>query len=285
MKAEASVEAAGLRIGGLSVGGVDTCIDVPAFKLAFDLGRCPDVAVQRPVVLFTHAHVDHMGGVVWHAAMRALRGMPPPTYIVPRVDCEAFAALFDVWRRLDRSDLPHRVVPLGPGEEHDLGGGRLVRPFRSPHRVPCQGYAIWSRRQRLKPAFRDLPQEELRRLRVEEGVAISEAVETPELAFTGDCRIEVVEREEVVRTARVLVLEATFLDERVPVELSRAKGHVHLDEIAERAELFENEAIVLSHFSARYRDSEIPRLLDRALPAALRSRVVPLLPRGPARSG
>ena len=75
---------AGHRIEGLSVGGVETCIDCPELKLAFDVGRCPDEAVNRPTILFTHAHMDHMGGVAWHAATRALRGLAPPTYVVPR---------------------------------------------------------------------------------------------------------------------------------------------------------------------------------------------------------
>ena len=61
---------AGILVDGVSVGGVETCIDLPEFKLAFDIGRCPDDAVLRPTILFTHAHMDHMGGVAWHAATR-----------------------------------------------------------------------------------------------------------------------------------------------------------------------------------------------------------------------
>jgi ribonuclease Z len=90
--------------------------------------------------------------------------------------------------------------------------------------------------------------------------------------------IEVVEREEVVRRAKLLILEVTFLDERVSVEECRAKGHVHLDEVCERASLFENEAILLTHFSARYGPAEVERILAQRLPASLRGRVVPFLP-------
>ena len=75
-----------------------------------------------------------------------------------------------------------------------------------------------------------------------------------------------------------MILECTFLDDRVSVAECRAKGHVHLDEIVERADLFENEAILLTHFSARYSSTEIVALLDAKLPPALRERVTPLLP-------
>jgi ribonuclease Z len=81
----------------------------------------------------------------------------------------------------------------------------------------------------------------------------------------------VVEREEVVRKARVLVIEVTFVDERVSVEQCRSKGHVHLFEVVERAELFRNEALLFTHFSARYSAAEIVAALDRSLPPACAS--------------
>jgi len=119
---------ANILVEGVSVGGLETCIDCPEWKLAFDVGRCPDVAVNRPTILFTHAHMDHMGGVAWHAATRHLRRMGPPTYLVPHENQQAFAELFEVWRRLDRSDLEHNRVAIGPGEA-------LFVPVMAPHFV------------------------------------------------------------------------------------------------------------------------------------------------------
>src|SRR5688572_21559558 len=110
------MELLGWRVEGVSIGGIETCIVLPSQKLAFDMGRCHAGAISMPTVLFTHAHVDHMAGVTWHAAMRSLRRMPPPRYVVPRENHAAFLDLFEVWRRLDRSDLACEVVPLGPGE-------------------------------------------------------------------------------------------------------------------------------------------------------------------------
>jgi ribonuclease Z len=245
-------------------------------KLAFDIGRAPDFAITRDTILFTHAHMDHMGGVAWHCATRALRGLNPPTYIVGRENADAFRELFDVWRRLDRSKLPHELVVIGPGDEHPLPRGRRVRPFVSPHRAPCQGYSIWSSHTRLAPEFRGLAQAEIDAARLS-GRTISETVDLCEVAFTGDTLIDVVEREEHVRTARLLILECTFLDDRVPVADARSTGHVHLDEIAARAHLFQNEAILLTHFSARYSNEEVVALLDQKLPPTLRARVTPLL--------
>ena len=80
-----------------------------------------------------------------------------------------------------------------------------------------------------------------------------------------------------MREARLLILECTFVGDRVPVALARAKGHVHLDELVARAHLLANEALLLTHFSARYADAEVVAALDAALPADLRARTTPLL--------
>lgn len=266
----------GLELRALSVGGLETCHWLPRWKVAFDIGRCPLAVVDCRTILFTHAHMDHLGGIAYHTATRGLRKQPPPRYVVPPHCVADLTRLFEAWRALDRSDMEHTLVPLGPGEEVVLANGMLARPFRSPHSAPCQGYGLWSRKEKLKPEFHGRPGPELAELR-RRGVVLADTVETPEFVFTGDTLIEVVEQEAVVRDARVLVLECTFIDERVSVAEARAKGHVHLDEIVARAELFRNEAILLTHFSARYRAHEIRAALAAKLPPSLRARVTPLV--------
>lgn len=267
-------------IDAISVGGLETCIQLPGWKLAFDIGRCPPGAIRQDRILCTHAHMDHLGGIAYYAATRDLVGLGPPTVWVPAENHQDVLDLFAVWRRLDKSDLPVDVRPCSPGDVIPLGPNRAARPFRSPHRVKCQGYALTSTRRRLAAALAGLPEAEVRARRLA-GEEVSETVETVEVAFTGDSLIEVVEREHLVRTARLLVMEVTFLDERVSVEKSRSKGHIHLDEVVERAHLFENEALLFTHFSARYGRDDILRILDRRLPASLRDRVTPLLPDAP----
>lgn len=271
-----SVDLAGLALRGVSIGGVETSLEVPAWALAFDLGRGPEAAASAATVLFTHAHADHMGGVVQHCALRALRRQPPPTYVVPREDEAAFRDLFAVWRRLDRSELEHALVPVGPGEELALGGGRGARAFRSPHRAPCQGYVVFRDVPKLRPELAGEPSERIA-ARKARGEPVSVVQRVDELAFTGDTRIDVLEREPALYGVRRLILEVTFLDERVSVAQARAMGHVHLDEVIERAGRFRNEALCFTHFSARYGAGEVRSILDRRLPPELRARVTPLL--------
>ena len=143
--------------------------------------------------------------------------------------------------------------------------------------MPCQGYLISERRQKLKSEHRALSGPEIAQRRAAGDTSLFELQETALLAFCGDTRIDVLEREEVLQRVKVLVLECSFVDQRVSVAEARAMGHVHLDEIAERAELFGNEAVLLTHFSERYTSAEIVAALDAKLPPALRAKVTPLL--------
>jgi ribonuclease Z len=204
-------------------------------------------------------------------------GMTPPTYILPPSIIPGVEALFEVWRALDGSDLPCRLVPLGPGASLPLDREWSIRPFRSPHRILCQGYALWRSRKRLRPELVGLPEPEIRRRRLA-GEEVATDVALPEIAFTGDALIEVVEQVEAVRTARLLIVEVTFYDDRVSVEQCRSKGHIHLDEVIERAALFQNQAILFTHLSARYTGDEAQAILDRRLPPGLRERVTLLRP-------
>ncbi len=259
-------------VRAVSVGGLETCIELPAWKLCFDIGRCPPTATRLPHVLFTHAHSDHMGGIAHHCATRDMMGMSPPTYVIPAENTEAFHALLDAWRALDHSSFPCEVVPARPGDVLPLGKGRFARAFKAYHRVPTLGWALGTTRKRLRDELAGLGREALRALR-EAGESLEVQEERIEVAFCGDTLIEVVEREEMVRTAKLLILEVTFLDDAVPVKKARAKGHIHLDEVVERADLFENEAILITHVSQRYSNRQMREILATRLPPRLRERV------------
>lgn len=267
---------AGHEVEAFSVAGFQTCIELPQLSLAFDIGFCPRSAVKRSTILVSHTHMDHVASIAHHAATRGMLGMSVPRYLVPAVNVPAIEELFQVHAKLDRCEQERQVVATSTGEEYALGKDWFARPFHSPHRVPCHGFALVRKLTRLRPDLAGVASSEIARLK-REGQEVSVASETLEVVYTGDTLIDVVEQQEAVRKARLLIMEVTFIGGEVDVAGARARGHVHLDEVAERADLFENEAILFTHFSQRYSADQIVKALDEKLPAKLRERVTPLL--------
>jgi ribonuclease Z len=158
----------------------------------------------------------------------------------------------------------------------------VLRAFQTYHRVPSQGYTVWETRSRLKPEFRGLPGPRLGELRGQ-GVALEETHEVALLSFTGDTRVEVLERTPELQQTECLVIEASFLDGFVPPAEARATGHIHLDELVDRAPLLPATDVVFCHFSARYAPEDVRDILARRLPEGLRGvvRSLPAAPVGP----
>lgn len=271
------VTIADTTLQGVSVGASETCILLPGF-LAFDIGRCPMQAVRMQVVAFTHMHVDHVAGLPFHLATRNLHRMPPPIYIVPRTVAGAFEKLIQSFSSLDGTEYRYEIVPMSPDETYTLKKGWQIKAFRTFHTVPSQGYILRQTRHKLKPEYRGLPSKELANLR-RSGADISDTLYVPEVAVTGDTTLDALQHCEEARRAKVLVTEATFLDDNATVAGARAYGHVHMDEVAARAEeLFsECSGVVFSHFSGRYSAERIKALWSAKLPAWLRAKAVPLV--------
>ena len=261
-----------IALHGFSTAGVETAIEVPSLGLLLDLGRCSKTAVNYELALVSHGHLDHVGAVVQHAARRAMMNMGQSVYVVPPSIAADVERLFDAAGTLDGHAIARRVVPLAVGEELPLGKKRWVRPFETFHRVPSQGYTIWERRHRLRPEFQGLDGARLGQAR-RAGEIVDEPYDVPLLSFTGDTRVEVLERTPELQRTQALVLETTFLDERVSVEDARAMGHVHLDEVIARGALLPESDVVLHHFSARYAGESVAQLCARRLPEDIRPRV------------
>jgi ribonuclease Z len=198
--------------------------------------------------------------------------MGESVYVVPASIAADLERMFAAAESLDGGRIPRRVVPLGFGEELDLGKRRRVRSFETFHRVPSQGYTVWERRHRLRPEFRHLDGARLGELR-RAGQEIDESYDVPVLSFSGDTRVEVLERTPELQQTETLLLEATFLDDRVSVDDAREMGHIHLDELIARTELLEARDIVLHHFSARYTAADASQICQQRLPDALKARV------------
>lgn len=270
------LEIEGYPIEGLSIGGRETCVIFPSLKMAFDIGRCPQRAISQDFLFISHGHMDHIGGLPMYVATRGLYKMKPPTIFVPVSIKEHVERLFQVHRDMDQSELKHNLVGLDVGEEFQIRRDLKVKAFRTYHAIPSQGYIIYSVKQKLKEEYIGLPGDEIKNLKLS-GVEITYTVTSPEIAFTGDTMSDYIadSNNADALKARILVMESTFVDDSTNTENAREYGHTHLSEIASYADKFQNKAILLIHFSARYRTEEIEAAIAK-LPPALVNRVFAL---------
>ncbi|KAI0496629.1 hypothetical protein KFK09_022950 [Dendrobium nobile] len=267
----------GYPVEGLSIGGQETCVIFPSLRIAFDIGRCPQRAISQEYLFISHGHLDHIGGLPMYVATRKLYQMKQPTIFVPASIKESVERLFDVHRALDQSELRHTLIGMNVGDEFQIRKDLKVKAFRTYHVIPSQGYIIYSVKQKLKQEYMTLSGHEIKSLRLS-GVEVTYTVTSPEIAFTGDTMSDFVvdPNNADVLKARILIMESTFVDNAMSIEHAREYGHTHMSEIASYAEKFQNKAIVLIHFSARYTSEEIEAAIAK-LPATLAGRVYALL--------
>lgn len=269
MKGIESIE--GYPVHGVSIAGYKTCVIFPSFNLVFDIGVCLQRAISQDFLFISHSHLDHIGGLPMYVRSRGLRDMKPPTIIVPTPIKMLVEEFLDVSRKLDQSDLKYNLIGLDVGEEFRLRNDIIVKAFRTFHEVPSQGYLVYSEKQKLKPEYSNPSSKgedvsaqkkefakKIKELK-SKGVKITDTVRDPEIAFTGDTTSDFIVDEtngDVLR-AKILVMESTYVGNAMTVEDARSHGHIHLSEIISHAKKFKNRAILLTHFSARYKEKEI----------------------------
>jgi ribonuclease Z len=271
------LDVAGIAIEGVSIAGHESFYKIPAFHSLLDFGRAPEDAVSYATAFLTHGHLDHAAGLAHHASRRKLAGLPPARVFAPEeaiADLEAWIAASE---RLERVPYGVDLAAVRPGDRIPLRKDLEVRVLPGRHRVPTVGFLFSEVKHKLREEFAGRAGHEIAELRGR-GVEVARREEIPLLAYPGDCGQEIFDAAPEIFGARVLLIECSFLR---PDDVDRARlyAHLHLRDFLDRASLFENEAIVLTHFSQRYSNGEIREALA-SLPDRLSRRVIPFLPAG-----
>jgi ribonuclease Z len=262
----------GLTIEGYSRAAVQSYWRIPELKIGFDLGAHPWEFMGTPTWMLSHTHLDHIAALPVYVARRRMMHMEPPTIYLPEQSVEDVRKLLLIVQRLDRGRLTCDLRGVKPGYEIELSREHIVTPIATKHTIPSVGYIVWDRRFKLKEEYHGLPGDKIRDLKLS-GVEITREVRIPLLAYTGDTSPEGLDNNPAVFEAKILITELSFVRAKHRREKIHKFGHIHLDDLVERAGRFKNEMIVCGHLSTRYFPDEVRRTVEKKLPASLRERV------------
>ena len=261
-----------LTVEGYSRAAVQSYWRVPEMKLGFDLGGQPWDFMGTPSWFISHTHLDHIAALPVYVSRRRMMKMDPPTIYVPESALDGIKQMLHVLSRLDRGRMPCELIPVTAGQEIVLSRELVVTAHATRHTVPSLGYIVWQRRRKLKAEYRTLPGEKIRDLRLS-GVEVTVEHRAPRVAFLGDSSIDGLDAHPEMYQADILITELTFLAPDHRLEKIRKMGHIHLDEIVQRRDQFQNELIIASHFSTRYHPNQIRQFVCKAIPDMLDGRL------------
>lgn len=253
-----------LRIEGWSRAGDETWFRIHPPGLALDTGRGALQLAGAQDIFLSHGHLDHALGLPYVLSQRSLHRLVHTRVFCPEATAEDLRLLVSAAERLERASYRYDIIPLRPGDRVAVGRDLAMQAFAVDHVVPTLGYHLIRGRRRLAPAYTGLPPEELIALR-RQGVETAELVEEDWLSYCGDTGPGVFDLEPRLFDSKVLMMECTFLGEEHRDKGARFK-HLHLEDIAARADRFRNQALVLHHLSRRHRVSDLRAEVERTMP-------------------
>ena len=278
MAVPCEVMAGQISVRGLSLGGVETCLQIPQLGIMFDVGHAPRSFAGTPRLLITHGHADHCAGLIGLLSNRLLIGRTDPLHVyAPAPIVDGLRRAVEAYESFQHEPYRWQITPVAPGDDIPLSNGRFARVFGSVNVIHTVGYTVFERVRKLREPYKSLQGAEIGRLK-RAGADIFDQFDRPLVSFPGDTAIHVVEQIEHLQRTQVLILESTYLDERKTVAQCVEHGHIHLDQVLSRADLFQNQHIVFTHFSQAYRPQEVREIIERRAAPKLQPEVHALLP-------
>jgi ribonuclease Z len=230
-------------------------------RILFDCGEGVSTILENKVfaikhVFLSHGHADHISGLMGLINVRnnAMGDHEKELRVYYPAGSYFISELITYFSRTNRNlqyDL--EWIPLKPGDRVPLLSGRhprYIEAFATVHTrgEPSLGYNVCEVRRRLKPEYRDLPQEEIVALvRAGKKEEISETYVHYLFSYGGD---SVPLNPRLVSGTEVLLHEATFLEDEDRKEYKHSTVWEAI-EVAKKAGV--QKELILFHLSSRYR--------------------------------
>lgn len=262
-----------LKFHGLSLSGIRTAIAMPEFSLSFDVAQGYPYLIHLKKFFISHGHLDHSAGIPYIISQRAMTSQAPGNFYMPESLVEPLTEIMNIWERIEKHQYQYNFIPLKADDVIPLSNKNYVKAFPTVHRVDSLGYTLFESNKKLKIDFKNASKEELVNAK-RNGLEISEETHTPLVSFTGDTQIEFLFERDWITKSKILLIEATYLDDRKTRSQAKEWGHTHLDEIIENLDHIQAEKIVLIHISSRYPMHEVFNIIKQKIPVNHRDRIV-----------
>lgn len=262
-----------LKFHGLSLSGIRTAIAMPELSLCFDVAQGYPYSIHLKHFFISHGHLDHSAGIPYIISQRAMTSQAPGTFYMPESLVAPLTDIMKIWERIEKHQYQYNFIPTQADDIISLSHKHYVKAFPTVHRVDSLGYTVFETNKKLKPEFQNSTQAQIIEAK-KSGVEVSQDIHTPLVSFTGDTQIEFLNQRDWVKHSKVLLIEATYLDEKKSRAQAKEWGHTHLDEIIENLDQITAEQIVLIHISSRYPTHEVYKILKQKIPPAHRERIV-----------
>lgn len=245
------------KIKGFACSGIASVVYFERLNICFDIGFAPEWASQANIVLITHGHNDHIGGIYSHYRMsRLLRnGETLPKYYIPKT---CFKGLKDVHKgffnlehhyefndeqdsKFDYNILEDEIIFNFKNNKYK------IKALKTIHRVYSQGYVIYIEKKKLKKQYIGKNIKELK----DNGIDVEENVWYPLIGYTGDTTIDGIINNYEFLDVEILIMECTFLCDKTKGH-EKKFTHVHIDDFIDNIDKFNNKEIIMCHMSKRY---------------------------------
>lgn len=258
---------------GVSLAGIRTAITMPELSISFDVAQGFPYLFNMHKYFISHGHLDHAAGIPYIISQKMMTSQKAGEFYMPPSLVEPLTQIMQLWSKIEGFSYDFNFIPVKADDEIEINNHYFIKVFQTVHRVESFGYTLFENKKKLKSEYKNLSKDEIVNLR-RQGIDVNEMRQTPIVSFTGDTQIEFLHSRPWIVKSKILILEATYLDDKRSVNKAREWGHTHLDEIIPHLDEIESERIVLIHASSRYSEGEAHRILRAKIPAKHLDRIV-----------
>ncbi len=248
----------GYTIKGFSIAALRTNFFIKELNLMLDAGiSCPSYNINT--ILITHSHSDHCANLPFHLYQKNKNEIIK--IYVPSESCDNIknfiksGYIMSSNQEFDENIM--ELIPINPEDTFDIiFGSKIinVEVIKCYHSVPCIGYGLSEKKQKLLEKYLNIPSKELIKLK-KDGIQITQEIIEYFLCFIGDTNKEIL-KNSILLKYKTIMIECTFLFEDEIIKAEKTY-HMHWNDL--KIFVIENpdKIFILYHFSQRYKNEEI----------------------------